>query len=130
LEKVATDHVASLKTKDVEFSEMIVKTEEEYCNALTKHRQDHSEVIEKQVRGSSIALERLKGEHASQLRVAELAKEGGPHSQNPKPPRRRLSESRRESPPINRTFFWVSNFTDHHCMYNTVEANYILRFLR
>jgi hypothetical protein len=60
LKKVATNHVASLKAKDVGFSEVIMKTEEEYYNALTKLCQDHPEVIKKQARESSITLEWLK----------------------------------------------------------------------
>ena len=59
----------------MELSEAIAKTEE-YYNALTKLRQDHSDAIERQAKESSIPLERLKEEHASQLRVAELAREG------------------------------------------------------
>jgi len=76
LEKVTADCVATLKAKEAELIETVTKIEEEYYNALTKRRQDHSEAIERQATESSIALERLKEEHASQLRVAEIAKEG------------------------------------------------------
>jgi len=77
-EEVTTDNTAPLKAKNVELSEVIMKTKEEYYNALTKLRQDHCEAIEKQARESSIILEWLKEEHTGQPRVAEPAKEGSP----------------------------------------------------
>ena len=76
LGSLATDHTATLRAKDIELTETIAKTEEQYYNALTKLRQDHSETIKRETKDSSIAFEQLKEEYVSQVRVAEISKEG------------------------------------------------------
>jgi hypothetical protein len=90
LEKVATDHAASLKVKDVELSETIAKTEEEYYNALTKLRQDHSRPS--RGRSGSPPSPWNGSRKNTPASYGSLKSPRKAHSQNPRPLRRRLSE--------------------------------------
>ena len=76
LGSLATNHTVTLRAKDIELTEMIAKTEEQYYNTLTKLCQDHSETIKRGTKDSSITFEQLKEEYASQVQVAEISKEG------------------------------------------------------
>ncbi|KIL69859.1 hypothetical protein M378DRAFT_69035 [Amanita muscaria Koide BX008] len=76
LVRLRDEHAEILKQKEAETTNLLHTTEEEYYNALTKLRGDHAEAIKRLAAETDATVERLREEHASQIRVAEIAREG------------------------------------------------------
>ncbi|KIJ69148.1 hypothetical protein HYDPIDRAFT_105719 [Hydnomerulius pinastri MD-312] len=75
LAKAVTEHEEAMKRKDDEASADLHRTEEEYYNALTKLRTDHTEALQKQADEAAAALARLREDQASEMRMAEKARD-------------------------------------------------------
>ncbi|EAU88724.2 kinesin [Coprinopsis cinerea okayama7 len=76
LAKLQADHAIALRQKEESTAAAQQTTEEEYYNALTKLRVDHAEAIKQINQETAATIERLKEEHASELKMAEIARQG------------------------------------------------------
>ncbi|KAH9998176.1 hypothetical protein BJV74DRAFT_242041 [Russula compacta] len=76
LTETKANHEEILKQKDAETAASLAKTEEEYYNGLVRLRTEHATVLEQQVAQAKMTLERLHEDHATELRVADLTREG------------------------------------------------------